>query len=54
MPIVEAHILEGYSPSDKSRLTSALTDAIRFVVPAPDEAITVMLHEYPSLSLIHI
>ena len=48
MPIVEAHILEGYSPSDKSRLTSALTDAIRFVVPAPDEAITVMLHEYPS------
>ncbi|MDP4990545.1 MAG: tautomerase family protein [Marivita lacus] len=48
MPIVEAHILEGYSPTEKSRLTTALTDAIRFVVPAPDEAITVMLHEYPS------
>lgn len=48
MPIVEAHILEGYSATEKSRLTSALTDAIRFVVPAPDEAITVMLHEYPS------
>ena len=48
MPIVEAHILQGYSPTEKSRLTSALTDAIRFVVPAPDEAITVMLHEYPS------
>jgi 4-oxalocrotonate tautomerase family enzyme len=48
MPIVEAHILEGYSASEKTRLTSALTDAIRFVVPAPDEAITVMLHEYPS------
>lgn len=48
MPIVEAHILEGYSPSEKSRLTLALTDAIRFVVPAPDDAITVMLHEYPS------
>ncbi|QPH53222.1 nuclear transport factor 2 family protein [Pontivivens ytuae] len=47
MPIVEAHILEGYGPDDKKRLTSALTDAIRFVVPAPDEAITVMLHEYP-------
>lgn len=48
MPIVEVHILEGYKATEKSRLTSALTDAIRFVVPAPDEAITVMLHEYPS------
>lgn len=47
MPIVEAHILEGYSGDEKLRLTSALTDAIRFVVPAPDEAITVLLHEYP-------
>ena len=47
MPIIEAHILEGYSPDEKSRLTTALTDAVRFVVPAPDEAITVMLHEYP-------
>ncbi len=48
MPIVEAHILEGYAPDDKTRLMSALTNAIRFVVPAPDEAVTVMLHEYPS------
>ncbi len=47
MPIVEAHILEGYTGDEKSRLTSALTQAIRFVVPAPDDAITVMLHEYP-------
>lgn len=47
MPIVEAHILEGYAPEEKTRLTAALTDAVRFVVPAPDEAITVMLHEYP-------
>ena len=47
MPIVEAHILEGYAPQEKSRLTRALTDAVRFVVPASDEAITVMLHEYP-------
>lgn len=45
MPIVEAHILEGYTKDDKSRLTSALTDAVRFVVPAADEAITVLLHE---------
>ena len=47
MPIIEAHILEGYADEEKSRLTSALTDAVRFVIPAPDEAITVVLHEYP-------
>jgi 4-oxalocrotonate tautomerase family enzyme len=47
MPIVEAHLLEGYPPEVKSRITEALTDAIRLCVPAPDEAITVMLHEYP-------
>ena len=47
MPIVEAHILKGYSPTEKSRLTSALTDAVRFVVPASDEAVTVMVHEMP-------
>ncbi len=45
MPIVEAHILEGYSSEEKSRLTTALTDAIRLVVPASDEAVTVMIHE---------
>jgi phenylpyruvate tautomerase PptA (4-oxalocrotonate tautomerase family) len=45
MPVIEAHVLRGYAPEEKSRLTSALTDAVRFVVPAPDEAITVMLHE---------
>ncbi len=48
MPIVEAHILEGYAPLEKTRLTRALTDAVRFVVPAADEAITVLLHEYPT------
>jgi 4-oxalocrotonate tautomerase family enzyme len=47
MPIVEAHVLAGYSAEEKKRLVRALTDAIRFVVPAPDEAITVMLNEYP-------
>lgn len=45
MPIVEAHILAGYSAAEKSRLTAALTDAIRLVVPAGDDAITVMVHE---------
>ena len=46
MPIVEAHLLQGYAPAAKRRLVRALTDAVRIVVPAPDEAITVMLHEH--------
>ncbi len=45
MPIVEAHILEGYSSEEKSRLTKALTDAVRLVVPASDDAVVVMVHE---------
>jgi len=48
MPIIEALILEGYGREEKLRLIRALTDAVRFVVPAPDEAITVMLRECPS------
>lgn len=48
MPIVELHVLEGYGPDDKRRLGEALTDAVRFVVPAPPEAITVMIHEMPT------
>ena len=47
MPIIEAHILEGYSDEEKSRLGRALTDAARLVVPAAPDAITVMLHEMP-------
>lgn len=45
MPTVELHVLQGYAPDDKRRLGEALTDAVRFVVPAPPEAITVMIHE---------
>ncbi len=48
MPVVELHILEGYTADDKRRLGEALTDAVRLVVPAPPEAITVMLHEMPT------
>ena len=47
MPIVELHILEGYDPDSKRRLGEGLTDAVRFVVPAAPEAITVMIHEMP-------
>ena len=45
MPIVEVHLLEGYDSDDKRRLGEALTDAVRFVIPAPSDAVTVLMHE---------
>lgn len=44
MPVIEVHLLEGYNESEHRRLSEALTDASRLVVPAPAEAITVMIH----------
>ncbi len=48
MPVIEVHLLEGYSAQDKQRLSEALTDATRLVVPAPAELITIMTHEMPA------
>lgn len=48
MPIIHAHLLEGYDESEKNRLARALTDAVRQVIPAKPDAITVMLHESPA------
>ncbi len=45
MPIVELHLLQGYGAEDKRRLHEGLTNAVRLVVPAAPEAITVMIHE---------
>lgn len=45
MPIVEVHLIEGYTSDDKRRLSESLTDAVRLVVPAPPDAVTVMVHE---------
>jgi 4-oxalocrotonate tautomerase family enzyme len=45
VPVIEIHLLEGYSDADKVRLSEGLTDAVRLVVPAPPEAVTVMIHE---------
>jgi len=47
MPIVELHVLEGYGPEPKRRLGEALTDAVRLVVPAAPELVTVMIHDMP-------
>lgn len=48
MPIVELHVLEGYNAQEKQRLGEALTDAVRFVVPAPPELVTMMIHDMPA------
>ncbi|MCR9137707.1 MAG: nuclear transport factor 2 family protein [Alphaproteobacteria bacterium] len=45
MPIVELHLLEGYGSDVKRRLGEALTDAVRFVLPADPDAVTIMIHE---------
>lgn len=47
MPSVHLHLMEGYSPEEKTRLMQALTDAVRLVVPAHPDAITIFLNEYP-------
>ncbi|MHA6325200.1 nuclear transport factor 2 family protein [Roseivivax sp. CAU 1753] len=45
MPIVELHVLEGYDDDARTRLAEGLTDAVRVVVPADPDAVTVMIHE---------
>ncbi|MCE8521035.1 tautomerase family protein [Ruegeria pomeroyi] len=45
MPVVELHLIEGYGEEEKRRLGHALTDAVRFVVPAAPEGVVVMIHE---------
>ena len=45
MPVIELHVMQGYSDAEKTRLCHALTHAVRIVVPAPPEAVTVLIHE---------
>lgn len=48
MPIVTVQILEGYDAQVKARLGRALTDAVRGVIPAPPDAVTVILQDMPT------
>lgn len=48
MPIVELTLIAGYTPQDKTRLCAGLTDALRCVIPAPAEAVTVVIRETPA------
>ncbi|MEM7523003.1 MAG: tautomerase family protein [Pseudomonadota bacterium] len=50
MPVIEVHLLEGYAAEARGRLARALTGAVRLVVPAPAEAITVITHEMDAAS----
>ena len=45
MPVVTIALIEGYDERAKERLGQAVTDAVRLVVPAPPEAVTVMCQE---------
>ncbi|MEM7643117.1 MAG: tautomerase family protein [Pseudomonadota bacterium] len=47
MPIVQVHVVEGYDDKAKARLGQAVTDAVRFVVPAAPDLVTVMINEMP-------
>ena len=48
MPVVELHVLEGYNSEEKQRLGQALTDAVRFVIPATPDLVTIMIHDMPT------
>ncbi|MEM1383542.1 MAG: tautomerase family protein [Pseudomonadota bacterium] len=45
MPVVTINLIEGYDDSAKARLGRALTDAVRLIIPAPPDAVTVMMRE---------
>ncbi|WP_299402461.1 tautomerase family protein [uncultured Roseobacter sp.] len=45
MPTVELHVLEGCSATEKQRLGAALTDAVRLVIPAAPDLVTVIIHD---------
>ena len=48
MPIVQLHVLEGYTKDEKQRLGEALTDAVRLVVPAAPDLVTIMISDMPA------
>ncbi|MEQ8658956.1 MAG: tautomerase family protein [Hyphomicrobiales bacterium] len=48
MPSVAVTMIEGYSEEAKERLCSALTGAVRQVVPAQPDGIIIALHEVPA------
>lgn len=47
MPVIQLHIVEGYTDKDKTRMGEALTDAIRSVIPATPDLVTILINEAP-------
>ena len=47
MPIITVDLLEGYDAEAKARIGATLTQAIRGIVDAPPEAVTVILRDMP-------
>ena len=47
MPTIEVKLLAGYDDATKTRLCGVLTNAVRTVLPAAPDAVTVMVHEVP-------
>ncbi len=45
MPVIEAHLIEGYDGDAKARLGRALTGAVRQVLPAVPDGVTIVIHE---------
>lgn len=48
MPIITVDLLEGYDAQAKARMGATLTEAIRGIVDAPPEAVTVILRDMPT------
>jgi phenylpyruvate tautomerase PptA (4-oxalocrotonate tautomerase family) len=48
VPIATIEVLEGYDAPAKSRLGQAITDAIRSVIDAPPEVVTVVIRDIPA------
>ncbi|MCT8973672.1 tautomerase family protein [Microbaculum marinisediminis] len=45
MPVVELTLIEGYDAETRTRLGERLTDAVRTVIAAPLDGVTVAIHE---------
>lgn len=45
MPVFEITLIEGYDTDVRTRLARAVTDAVRMVVPAPADLVTVITRE---------
>ena len=50
MPVVQVNLMQGYDQDTRVRLSEALTDAVRSVIAAPADGVTVILNEVPAAS----